>query len=553
MREMTDEEVEYLDELWIRTSPEIDAAKLGYTAKKRGTTMKVITFCLALVVLGGCNRNTDAINTPLAPDKIARLKAISLGAPPVSGMDSFYKQLDALTIPELGCVVRIEYIPWGDERKQLNTAVASGEYDFVPNGVFSDYREQVAKGAFIDINQYREAAPALFSHYAQYRENYLQGTEINGGLYGVPQFMADGIPGVGEGFFYRSDLLDEWGLEPVQDFAGMEAYLYRAKQDARYAGEPLVTDNRIWISLWYIFGNSRYHNIMSALTESYVVIDALNPAKIVSRFETGEFKEILRIIKRWYDDGILTPSILASTDNEGATGLELMRVDKKPCETNSTIWAVSTHYIPALYAENPKRSYGFFDYILSSPAQWKTFLGNDLTRISVSSKSNYPEIAVKFLEKLHTDQRYYNLLLRGVLDEHYHLSGEYVSVTGISGDNFYTGMTGAADFYLAGKGISVSPQWQEMYAAYEKMAIEKGATAKELPNSGFTIDINDMREIKPRLDGAMQKYLFPLCCGVTDDLENDYAAALAALNVAGLPEYIALVQKQLDHFREIQK
>jgi hypothetical protein len=333
----------------------------------------------------------------------------------------------------------------------------------------------------------------------------------------------------------------------------MEAYLYRAKQDARYAGEPLVTDNRIWISLWYIFGNSQYHNILSALTEPYVVIDALNPAKIASRFETSEFKEILRIIKRWYDDGILTPSILASTDNEGSTGLELMRVDKKPCETNSPIWAVSTHYIPALYAENPKRSYDFFDYILSSPTQWKTLAGNDLTRISISSKSNYPEIAVKFLEKLHTDQRYHHLLLNGVLDEHYHLSDEYVSMTGILSDNFYTGLTGASDFYLTRKGIFVSPQWQEIYAAHEKIAIEKGTTAEELPNSEFTINIDDIREIKPRLDSAMQKYLFPLCCGVTDDLENDYATALAALNTAGLPEYIALVQKQLDNFREIQK
>jgi hypothetical protein len=34
MKEMTDEEAEYLDELWTRTTPEIDMTRPGYFARK---------------------------------------------------------------------------------------------------------------------------------------------------------------------------------------------------------------------------------------------------------------------------------------------------------------------------------------------------------------------------------------------------------------------------------------------------------------------------------------------------------------------------------------
>ena len=46
---------------------------------------------------------------------------------------------------------------------------------------------------------------------------------------------------------------------------------------------------------------------------------------MISRFETPEFRHILDIVHRWYQDGILTPGILASSDNEGMTALEMMQ------------------------------------------------------------------------------------------------------------------------------------------------------------------------------------------------------------------------------------
>ena len=209
---------------------------------------------IAALSLSGCGTATkQEADSEAKADTYVTLKAITVGTMPENGMDEFYEELDEMT-EELGCHLRFDYIPWGDERSQLNMAIASGEYDFISNGNFSDYYQQAAKGAFLDLNQYRDLVPDLFAHYEDYRADFLTNLEWNGGLYGIPQFKADSISDSGEGFFYRSDLLKDWNLPEVTDFESMQNYLYAAKADPRYQDAAMITDNRAWTALWHMFG-----------------------------------------------------------------------------------------------------------------------------------------------------------------------------------------------------------------------------------------------------------------------------------------------------------
>ena len=190
-----------------------------------GKRKAVALLCGISLLLGGCGRGTEEGESGEAVQPIVNFRAITLGNMPEEGMDEIYRQLDALTIPELNCTLRFEFIPWGNERRQLNIVTASGEYDFIPGGVFSDYRTLVYKNAFLDMNDYLDAVPALKEHYAFYDANALKKCEINGGLYGLPQFGQGGIVSAGEGYFYREDLRREIGLEEVCDLETMYAYL----------------------------------------------------------------------------------------------------------------------------------------------------------------------------------------------------------------------------------------------------------------------------------------------------------------------------------------
>ena len=75
------------------------------------------------------------------------LEAITVGTMPENGMDEFYEELDEMT-KELGCHLRFDYIPWGDERSQLNMAIASGEYDLSQMATFRIIISRQQKGHF---------------------------------------------------------------------------------------------------------------------------------------------------------------------------------------------------------------------------------------------------------------------------------------------------------------------------------------------------------------------------------------------------------------------
>ena len=90
---------------------------------KRGLGMLL---CLALLLLGNCARAEREDRGEESRQPIVNFRAITIGNMPEGGMDEIYRQLDALTIPELNCTLRFEFIPWGNERRQLNIVTASG-------------------------------------------------------------------------------------------------------------------------------------------------------------------------------------------------------------------------------------------------------------------------------------------------------------------------------------------------------------------------------------------------------------------------------------------
>lgn len=123
-----------------------------------------------------------------------------------------------------------------------------------------------------------------------------------------------------------------------------------------------------------------------------------------------------------------------------------MLAERKPCETNVPIWSVSASYIQSLATAHPEWTYGFFLYLSANQNFYRneTAVGSALY---VSSRTKYPETAVRLLEKIHTDQRYYDLFLYGVDGIHYHNIDGAVSYEGISTANKY-GMTVANDSLL---------------------------------------------------------------------------------------------------------
>lgn len=519
--------------------------------------MKRMTFakravCAALsgllLMASGCQPQAAEPSDTQHNEPVANLRAVILGTPPTEGMDELYRQLDALTIPELNCTLRFEFIPWGDERAQLNIAVASGEYDLIPNGVFSDYRTLIAKNAFLDLNDYLGLVPALAEHYTG-ASGTLADCEISGGLYGIPQYSS-GVLHTDEGFFFREDLRKAWGLEPVTDLETMEAYLYRAKEEDAYKDSPLITDNRIWTCLWLLVSEGKYLEVGSALETPFFVTLASEPGTLVKRMETPEFQEVVTYIRKWQEDGIIAPNMLSSSDNEGTRARQMMVADLKPCETNVPFWALQGGFLRDLWAAHPDWEYGFFPYC-QDHQHWYTKSISDASVISISSRTKHPEVAVRLLEKIHTDQRYYDLLRYGVEGIHYKLTDGLLDYTGIPSSSSF-GWTLITDYELDRNAMHVSEKWyEELERPYDDWLDETEEQALPDPLNGFSFDLSGLETEVEEIERVRLHYFQPILCGYHDDPVQALGEANDVLNRAEFNKYFEIIQRQVtDYFTD---
>lgn len=493
---------------------------------------------------GGDSSPTASSDTGQASGKVVELKSITMGTEPQSGMDEFYKKLDELTIKDLGATIRFDFIPWGDEKNQISRAIVAKEYDLYVGGGWSDYPNFAQKNAFADLKPLLGQVPELVKHY----DGALERVELNGKLFGIPQF---GKPGAGtEGILYREDLRKEWNLPEIKDFATLEQYLYKAKEG--FPNTPMINDPRVGYRIFQMIAGDKY--IFAPLTQmqgTVLTVSTMDePYKAINVYETPEFKEAVSIAKKWYDDGIIAHDILAAQGNETDKTKQLMLAGKKPLEFSNHFWAVSGSYVPPLKVEHPEYEFGWLDFGIDlSPGNvWMPSLTLTTTAISVGAHSKNTETALKFIEKAHTDRAYYDLLQYGVEGIHYNLVDGTVNNNGIDDKNRKPGWTGLNDGFM--NYVAKFPgEWQ----AYADKMEKEGAPLAEkngvYPYEGFNFDTSMLSAELSSLETARTQYIQPWTAGIVKkSIDEDLEVAIKQLNSAGLEKYMAELQKQLDEF-----
>lgn len=195
--------------------------------------MRKIYICLlisiCLIGIAGCDVKENGQKKETlaeANEKPVIIRMMTMGEAPKEGMNEIYEQLDALTMRDFGCIVRVDFYSWGDETELMKRIVASREYDIYGTGAWCDYEELSRLNAFLQLDGWLEKVPQLVQAMKLGDENLLDSVRVDGKLYTVPRKV--GQSG-GYGFFYREDLRKEWGLEPINSLETVEAYLYRAE------------------------------------------------------------------------------------------------------------------------------------------------------------------------------------------------------------------------------------------------------------------------------------------------------------------------------------
>lgn len=503
---------------------------------KIGRCCAIIFLCM-LLMLSGCAINSSKTNAGEQGTESADVEVIhmmSMGSEPDCGMDAVYEQLDPITKEELGVVVRVSFYEWGDETDLMKRLTASKHFDIYVYGKAFDSENLVRQQVYLDLKPYLNEVPDLMKFYEDVEVD-LSNFEINSGLYVFPRVFMGG----GNGFFYREDLRKEWGLEPITDFETVEAYLYKAVQE--YPAVAPINDRQFFWFLWEMICGEKYIRL------SYdFCVERENPNVLLSILDTPEFLEIIKIAHKWYNDGIIANDILYLQSNNTMNTKKMIIQDEAAAEFCNHYVGIAYNYVMPIYQDHPDWELGWLDYRLMNQTVYTDYLQSKYDiGLAVSSNCKHPETVVKLLEKMHTDQRYYDLLMYGREGINYNLSEEgKISYQGIDAGNILRGQIGLENITMQ-KEIDYGGNWNEidmeLKKKREKMAKENGTS----PLCNFEIDSGKLPDCADEVSKFMEEDLLILKCGIPENTEEELKRIRAKLDELGYGEVMQSVQEQL--------
>ena len=213
--------------------------------------------------------------------------------------------------------------------------------------------------------------------------------EIDGQIYGIATI--NGMEAYQFGYEYKSDLADRLGINManVKTMDDLECIFQQIKQKAPgiypVSGEPSLPIDTLGNSLG-------------------VLMDYGQSEQVIDLYSTPDFEELIRRIYLWRQQGWMLPD-----DGNTLRNISILRSDMA---------FGSFRWINLESAVEESRSVGEKINVISLS---KPFLSSNLNQSfwAVTKRCEYPDLAMRFLDLLYSDQKVINLLDYGIEGVHY--------------------------------------------------------------------------------------------------------------------------------------
>ncbi len=527
----------------------------------------LLVAALCLTLLAACSKKDDApANTPAEtpeepeqpdetpeepeepeeseePDEPEEIEEITMSVFDLGGIGPYKDKVEAaineISEAEIGVHVTFEYWDAGSYVTQIGLAMAGGTpldiVALIPIGGAS-LSTLYANGQLMDISSY--LAQDYASDMMDIVSDYISVYTFEGSIYGVPTYR---IYAANQYLIMRKDILEELGkVEYAENMTNWQEFA-----DLLYE----VRDN--YDDIWPLVGGTDH----DVLTSTVVLFPELTTG---GSFDTNVL----------YDRLGDTLNILW-TDSEGNVGLNYLQPAYIDVEKNMAEWMAEGLIYPdtAINIEAQdtlmKQGIDFANYQGSevgveiakqastghelvcrqvAPAMVTTAQLN-VWGMGVPVIAENPEAAVKFMNLLYSNQQIMNTL-----------------VYGVEGDDWYLTETGEADYpdgktaetaeyhykdWMLGNQFLLYP-WAGQGPDFREVAQQANEDAVKSPYLGFALNVSGMDTTIASITSVYGQYHPALVSGqYTDALQEEYVAAMEA---AGVNDYVAMAQEQLDAF-----
>ena len=437
--------------------------------------------------------------------------------------DRIQAALNKLTEPE-GIHVDITYMSFGDWSTKVQMGLAGGDRCDVialaiTNNITNMRLNKMLRTDITDI--WKEYASE-----AMETVDYLMAPYIgsDGTIYGLPAGRAN----VGTTFLIMNgEVLEELGLtekaKAMNSFSELEEILQTVKE--AYPDWWAITPYRKSL-IPSNYGGDSFDDFIVADGAGDSTGTVFNNNGTMELYQKRDsYHNAIQLAADWFQKGYVVPDGLYN-DNQGDADMKAkMAFANMPCGSEGTEETVS----------NNKTS--FFEYKAVAKALYTNVLstGNATTwGTGVPVTCEEPEAAVKFINMMYTRADIMNVLVHGeegvdyeVVDgEAHRYENSFANGNFISGNNLLT-------YPLQGNGADY---WQRID--------QSDRSAPRSQYFGFVLDTSDLQLLISQISAVNDQYQQTLGCGgYTEELYQEY---LSKLETAGVQDYIAAVQAQVD-------
>ncbi|MGG3307073.1 ABC transporter substrate-binding protein [Paenibacillus lautus] len=419
---------------------------------------------------------------------------------------------------DLGLKVEVTFVPWAQYWEQKDIMLAANEpIDLYWDGL-PDLSTIVNKKQAMVLDD-------LIQDYGQdmlkvLPMEQLQGATIDGKIHGIPSAYAPSSA-MYQLVAVRQDILEAVGMTDLKTADDLKEFATKAKAKFPEMKGPADV---VFKPLTRYFADEQYNWIA---VEDLVVFGE-DSKKAYSYYETEAFQQVAKFNRGMYDAGLYTEDLTIKyneRDSRMQTGLYLWVEGSlgKEMEIINTIKAnapdakVKTY----LLAEDKPR--------------YVTATGGEVLGIPVNAPN--PEGAMKFVNWIYKSQENYQFALYGVEGKDYEIvDGRINKLT--PSEFFYEWMFRNQNYQLFGP--DVAQESIDKYKSWDDQAVRSASL-------GFRFNNEKVKSIETALKGVVGKDLAAIRSGFVD-FETAYPKAIQKLKKAGIDEYVAEVQRQLDEF-----
>lgn len=527
--------------------------------KRKGFRLICVLAALLILVsaFAACGSNTSAtsatttttqgaatVTEPAASTAAEELKPVTLRfyfpGDAKSAANEVWSEISTKFVKELNSKFEINWISFNDFSDKMSVMAASGDdWDLNFDGNWLNYSKMINKGAYLELNDLLpKYAPNAYA--ALTKAGSLAAATVKGKIMCVPWEMKMNQDAY---FFkYRTDLADKYGIkvESVATIEDMEKILIDAKAKLPKDISVIGWDNTTTGSI--PFGLLRNRDELRSLDFHDLVYDLNDPTcKIKAIEQTQGFRDAAKIVKRWYDTGLVAKNLMV--DKEQYSAKE---------RNGKTFAAVTSHEIATMVTQFSDPSFktaGLAIYPDKKTAN-RSALANT---VCLNKNAANPERTLMFLDLLSTNKEMYDLVIYGIKGVTYNLDGETaVYPEGMNGSNStYQDWQGVWGFW---KPQFMRPNTQYPAGFWQKEAEFASAAPhmSDLLDGFFASTDNIKNEVAKRdtvngEDGKLIGY------GVVPDSDKAVDNYIQKQKDAGLDKILADIQSQVDAFLASKK